>query len=550
MRLLQRIRRDKKGSVTVMFAGGLSMLITISALAIDTASFYNDKRRLQAAADAAALAAAANPQVARSAAIAALTANNGRQEELSELTLGVFRPDPSMARASRFTAGVVPSSANAVRVKLERPAATIFARALGADRFITVNATATAARIDLASFSLGSRLASVSGGLPNAILSGLAGTELGLSVADYNSLLSANVDVLKFLEALKVNLDLDVATFNDVLDADLTLPQVAQALATATTSSAAAAVLRNVASRLPTRDVPLSGVIDVGPLGTAVKADVHRPVTVDVASALKTVLEVASPTRQVSANVGLDIPGLTSSTLTLQIGDRVQHSPWVAVSNAGNVTVRTAQTRLLLDVSLSTPGPLSLGQLHLPLYVELASATAQLADVSCRNGRDAATAGLNVTPTTGKIALGTVNTAQLNDFSRALDVQAARIASVPAITVTGRSLANLSSAQAVREQFNAAEIRNHTVHTTTAGLSSQALLGSLIQNTSINVSVVGLGLGLNNSLVSSSVLAALGLVTSPVDQLLATVMAVSGTKIGQADSWVNGVRCGTPILVA
>lgn len=549
LRFLRTAAKDRRGSVTVMFAGGLSMLVAISALAIDTASFYNDKRRLQAAADAAALAAAADPQNGRAAAVAAIRANNGTEAEMDRFTLGVYAADPGTQRGSRFSTGAHSSLANAAQVHMQRQAATIFARAIGAGRFVTVEASATAARIDLASFSLGSRIASVSGGLPNAILSGLTGTELNLSVADYNSLVSANIDVLGALEALKTELDLGVATFDDVLDAQVTLPQVARALAQATSDAGVSALLRTIGQRLPETGVPLSALIDLGPVGADLHADLHRPITIDAFSMLRTVIEASSNNRQVAVNVGLDVPGLTRTTLILQIGDRAQRSPWLAVSRAGTVTVRTAQTRLLLDMTVTTP-VLNLGQIHLPLYVELGSASAQLASVSCRNGRDQATASLDVTPSTGQIALGTVDVSQISNFGRALTVQPAKIATLPLVTVTGQAQVTLSTPQTQRVSFNAAQIKNGTVQTVSAGISSQALLSSLIQNTKIDVSLLGLGLGLSNSVIANAVLSTLGLVTAPADQVLNAVLALAGVRIGQADSWMNGVRCGLPTLVA
>lgn len=549
MNFLRSAFKDKRGSVTVMFAGGLSMLVAVSALAIDTASFYNDKRRLQAAADAAALAAAADPQNGRTAAIAAIRANNGTEQEVDRFTLGVYSPDPNATRATRFQTGMHSSLANAAQVHMQRQASTIFARAIGAGRFVTVEATATAARIDLASFSLGSRIASISGGLPNAILSGLTGTQLNLTLADYNSLVSANVDLLGALEALKTNLDLDVATFEDVLDARVTLPQITRALAAATSNTAAAALLRSLATKLPEAGVPLSAMIDLGPLGADIHADQHRPITLDAFSMLRAMIEASSSRRQVSANVGLDVPGLTQTKLILQIGERAASSPWLAVSKVGEVTVRTAQARLLLDMKLTTP-VLNLGQIQLPLYVELGSASAKLASVSCRGGRNAATASLDVTPSTGQLALGTVDTANIGNFARDLTVHAAPIATLPLVSVTGRAVARLSATQAQRVQFNASQIQNGIPQTVSAGVSSEALLSSLIQNTEIDVNILGLGLGLTNGLIGNAVLSALGLVLSPVDQVLNGVLALAGVRIGQADAWMNGVRCGTPMLVA
>lgn len=547
---LRRLVKDRSGSVTVMFSGALSMLVAISALAVDTASLYNDKRRLQAAADAAALAAAADPQSGRTAAVAAITANGGTGGEMDRFDLGIYTPDPAIASTARFVTGAHASMANAAKVHLQRPANTIFARAIGVERFITIEATATAARIDLASFSLGSRLASVEGGLVNSILSGLAGTNLNLTVADYNGLAGADVDILRFLDVLKTDLDLDVATFDDVLDANVSLPQAVNALAGAVGTTPVGTLLRTIAAKVPDRDVPLSAIIDLGPLGANAKADSHRPISVDVLSALRTVLELSSPTRQVSANVGLNLPGLASTTFKLQIGERAQSSPWLAVTGTNSTVVRTAQARVLLDVVLGAPGPLSLGEIHLPLYVEMASATGQLASVSCRGGRNAATASLDVTPSTGQVGIGTVDAARFGSFGSALEVQPATIASAPLVNVKGRAIVNLSNAQTHRLQFNASQIRNNSVQTASANIQSQAIVSSLLKNLDLQVNLLGLGLGLGQGPVTSAVLTTLGAVATPVDALLTSVLSLAGTKIGQADAWVNGVRCGTPILVA
>ena len=551
MRLrLRRLAEDRSGSVTVMFAGALSMLVAVSALAVDTASLYNDKRRLQAAADAAALAAAADPQSGRTAAVAAISANGGTGSEMDRFDLGVYTPNPAVASTARFATGAHASMANAAQVHLQRPARTIFARAIGIERFITIEATATAARIDLASFSLGSRLASVDGGLVNAILSGLAGTNLNLTVADYNGLVGADVDILKFLDVLKTDLDLDVATFEDVLDADVSLPQAINALAGAAGATPVGNLLRTIAAKVPERDVPLSAVIDLGPLGLNAKADAHRPITVDALSALRTVLELSSPTRQVSANVGLNLPGLASTTLKLQIGDRAQSSPWLAVTGTNGVVVRTAQARVLLDVQL-LGGPLSLGEIHLPLYVEMASATGRLASVSCRAGRNAATASLDVTPSTGQVAIGSVDESRFGNFGSTLAVQPAALVSVPlVVSVKGRGVVNFSSAQTQRLQFNAAQIQNNTAQTASAGVQTQAILSSLLQNTTLTPTLLSLNLGLGTGPITSLLMTTLSAVAAPVDGLLASVLSLAGIKIGQADAWVNGVRCGTPILVA
>ncbi|MCE3544434.1 hypothetical protein LXJ56_30100, partial [Escherichia coli] len=81
-------------------------------------------------------------------------------------------------------------------------------------RFQDLQATATAARTGEAAIAIGSRLVSVQGGVPGALLSSLAGVNLNLSVADYNALVGANVDVLALSSLLKTRAGVSLGTFD------------------------------------------------------------------------------------------------------------------------------------------------------------------------------------------------------------------------------------------------------------------------------------------------------------------------------------------------
>src|SRR3546814_12203342 len=96
-----------------------------------------------------------------------------------------------------------------------------------------IRATATGARRGYAAFSLGSRVAALNGGLPNALLSALTGSEVSLSVMDYNALASTDIDLLAFSDALRTELDADVLTFGQTLNTPATLPPVVPPLASA-----------------------------------------------------------------------------------------------------------------------------------------------------------------------------------------------------------------------------------------------------------------------------------------------------------------------------
>src|SRR5690606_12089054 len=102
----------------------------------------------------------------------------GDAHALSVVT-GVYTPDPSIPAAQRFVPGS--AGANAVRVSLRRPGTLHFAASFTRQPTIGVSGLATVT--PEVSFSVGSRLASLNGGIANAVLSELLGTSVSLSLA-------------------------------------------------------------------------------------------------------------------------------------------------------------------------------------------------------------------------------------------------------------------------------------------------------------------------------------------------------------------------------
>lgn len=537
--------RRRDGNVTVLLAGALMMLFATAALGIDTASIFLEKRRLQGIADAAALSAAADPQSSGARAEAAVRANAHGDARIVATTTGSFTPDPSLALDRRFVAGGAP--ANAVRVAMESNVATVFAHIFGGTRSTLVSAQATAARVDLAGFSIGSRLAAVSGGLPNALLSSLAGSELNLSVMDYNALVGGQIDVLRLMEQLRARMSLDVATFDDALATEIALPKVVEAMAAATTNATTAQTLRAIARALPNRSIRLDAIIDLGPLGEEVRADPDKPVTADAYTMLRETLAIGAASRQVANDLNLGIPGVASTKVWLEIGERPASSPWLAVSAARKAVVRTAQARLWIDIRLTAAAPLGLGAIRVPIFVELAQAEATLASVGCAGGRASATATLAVTPAAGEIAIADLDPSELGSFSRAMDLRPARIVTSPLASITAFSDVKLGGTRAQEVRFDAADIAAHTAKTVSTHDVAGGIAGSLLRTVDLDAKV--LGLGLSAGVVANLVGGVLSAAAPALDAVIDQVTGLAGLRVGQADVWVNGVRCGTPMLV-
>ncbi|MBQ1499647.1 MAG: hypothetical protein IIZ38_15160 [Sphingomonas sp.] len=539
----RRFRRDRGGNVTMIFAGGFVMLAGSAAFAVDTGSLYLEKRRLQGVADAAALSAA-NSQAADAAARQAMAANQANDASIEKLERGTYSADSTVAPAARFIAS---GDGNAIRLTMGRDVPLFFGKFLTGRPTARVSVTATAARVDLASFSIGSRLASVSGGLPGQLLSGLAGTDLNLNVMDAQGLVSADVDLLAFIDALRTQANLQGLTFGETLATDVSLPKALSAMAAATGNASAQSALRGIAARVPPVTVQLSKLIDLGPLSGETKTDPARPIKADGYALVREMLQTATGKRQVDLDLAAGVPGLLSTKVSLAIGERPAQSPWLAVAKDRSVKVRTAQTRLYVDTKVGGSGLLGAASIHLPLFVELAKAEASLRSISCPTPATA-TVGLDVTTSAGQVAIGDVDTSALGNFNAAITPRRTTLVKVLLLAeVTGQSNVNLGGAGAQQVTFTAQEIAAGKTHTVSTNDIAAGVAASLVRDMDLQVNT--LGLGINLSLVTSAVGTVLQGAAAPLDSLLGDLTGLLGVSVGQADVRVNGLRCGKPILV-
>jgi uncharacterized membrane protein len=539
----RRLSRDRRGGVTLIAAGSLIALLATTALAVDMGTVYVSSRRLQGAADAAALAAATNPQDANGAIQRTIIANTLARASISALSKGSYTPDASIAPTQRYVAGADP--ADAAQVTLTQDVPLFFARAITGRATTRIAAKATAVRIDYAAFSIGSRLASVQGGLPGKLLSALTDSNFDLSVMDYNALVGANVDLLAFTDALRTQLHLSAATFGETLDTQVTLPQALTALASVTPDAAAASALKAIALKIGPTTVKLSDLIDLGPYAAQDHADPESTIRVDGYSVLREMLQLASGQRQVALDLGASLPGLTSTKLILAIGQRPAHSPWLAVSQSGDVTVRTAQARLYLD---SKAGDISLlglkVSLHVPILIELAEAQAKLASISCAGGPAHASVSLDVQPAVGSIAIADIDTSHLGDFGTAVAENPVTLANLLLLKITLQAHLPLGGTTWQRADFSSSDIAGGITRTVSTDDLLEGVASGLVKSMNLNVS------GIDLSLVTQLVGQAIKPLAPVLDGVIDQVTALLGVHVGQADLRIDGVRCGKPTLVA
>ena len=536
---LRRLARSRRASISITTAFGMAMLIGSAAFAVDLGSLYLDRRKLQGIADAAAMAAAARPGEERAAAERIIAANCDCGIEIAALTPGTYTADPSVQAEQRFTGGG--ASPNAIRVTLTRDRPLFFGSFLTGRQDSIIRATATGARRGYAAFSLGSRVAALNGGLPNALLSSLTGSEVNLSVMDYNALASTDIDLLAFSDALRTELDADVLTFGQTLNTQATLPQVVSALASASDGQAASALEHIADAALPRALLP-SRAIDLGPRSSSIRIDAANPVKVNALGLLRTMLLLGNANRQVDLSLASSLPGGSGIDVALLVGEPPADSPLIAVTDTNDVVVRTAQVRLKVDTRVATP----LASVHVPLLAELGSASARITDIDCAPDSKAAVS-LGVVTSPAMVAIGTVPDSDFQDMQRPLEPQPARVVKLPLVSIDAQAELILSDLNEKQVAFSRSEIDDGQVKTVSSSGLVAGAAESLSDRMELDVNV--LGLALNLKALTAVVGETVALAAPVLDTVLADLTGLLGLQVGQADTRVNALRCGKARLV-
>ncbi|MET0363531.1 MAG: pilus assembly protein TadG-related protein [Sphingobium sp.] len=541
---LRALSQDRRGVAAILFAFSLMALAGAAAAAVDIGSLFLAKRQLQGIADAAVLAAAQGDISGQGAASAQSIINRAGIDgiQIGTLTTGSYARDKSVAMAARFTQGS--TSPSAAQLTLQRTVPLFFSKLLLGKSGLTIRAHATAARVNMAAFSIGTKLAGLSGGIANDLLSSIADTNLNLSLVDTQGLASADIDLLGFADALRVRLNMQGATYADVFGANIPLSTLMQALGDAAPTSGSATTLQGLAARLGTGSVRLSDIIDLGPLGQSTTRGNDNAIKVDALSFLRSLL-IQSKGGSYEASLDVTVPGLTSVKLIVA-GGGVAKSPWLTVTQAKDVVIRTAAARIYLDTRVVTalPGILSL---RVPLYAELAAAEARLSDIRCDGGgSDGVT--LAVTPSVGSVAIADIHAEDIDNFAVPMAKQPAVLLNVLGTKINAYADLALGGLSSQSVLFTRDDIANHRTRTVSTRDLTTGVASSLVSN--VQLSVTTLGLTVNAGPLVNSLAGVLLSVAPSLDGLLNQVTGVLGVKLGAADVRVDRMRCGVPTLVA
>ncbi len=557
MEPVRRFRRDARAAVAIISAVAMTGAIAALAVAVDTGSVYVARREAQGAVDLAAIAAARDLVNAQSAAEATLAANGIADIETVAVTLGRYEADLDIAPEARFTAGATP--ANAARVELRSRAALYFGRYIIPEASVPMETRATASNTALASFSIGSRLASLDGGIANVLLSGLLGGNLSLSAMDYTALVDLDVGLLDFTNALATVLDIRAGTYADVLAAQADVGDIIAALALVSQGGAggadATAALGRMASQSHADSLALvpQALLDLGPyahlgLGETVAG---AAVKVSAYDLLRAAAEIANSQRQIDLNLGAAVPGLLGLTARLAVGERPQGTSWVAVGAEG-ASVYTAQTRLRLVAEIGGSGLLLGARIRVPVHADIAAARATLSSVSCgREPAIEARVAIAARPGVAHLWIGEPRSPSgFWGFSGAVVMDPATLVEVPLLArVKGLAHAEMTNIADDTLVFDVGDIADEAVKAVKTRDFTQTLLPSLIGSLHPDVTLLGLPLGGLLSTVTNLVTALVSPLGALLDPVLNALLDLLGVSLGEADVRVHGVRCDGGALV-
>ncbi|MCX7565072.1 pilus assembly protein TadG-related protein [Sulfitobacter sp. F26169L] len=575
---------DERGAVAVIVSLLLVMLIGFVALGVDVASLYRERAKLQADSDLAAMSSVANIANATTRATDTLEQNNRSGDTLTILQTGRFLRNPAIAREDRFT--TLPAGdarINAVSVTVKDTTPLHFAKIFADQDSLGLTRTSTAIRTGAASFSLDSNVLRLDRTALNAVLSDVLGTPVMLSVGEIQLLSDINVNIGDLLAGLRQITGNAARNPAAILDEQASAGEVLGALQTLLPSGAAG-VLGAIIPDTGTPDLPVSAII--GGIDSALGLTAVEFASEIDLSALDVINAVASANgydNPASLGLNVAVPGVTSVTTRLAMGDPPAHSGWIAMGEE-DVQLHRAAIRLQNEITLAPDllGDLGVGvsvtSLNLPLYLEVAGASATLEEINCnasdptataarfstqnpRNGASVASLYLGKldedTFANGPIMPSDLGFADFMDISIRIELLLTEIV-IPGITLQARSNVSLGASQTDTISFTHSEIAagQTTKHFGSGNLLSSGVSSLLSPaNTEIRVkpgqeglisAVAAPVLGTVLAALPAQLLAAL---TAPLDAVLDTTLDGVGVRLGEGELALTGHHCELVRLV-
>lgn len=363
-------RRDRqRGAIGLLAALTMALALLCTLVVVDSGRLYMEKRTLQRVADMAALEAAslngtcAGTSTANSYATQSAT-RNGFTVTDNTRTLTTRCGVLSTGADSRRSFVVDATKSDAIQVIVSHTVARSIAAGIGAmfdtnptptDIQLTAVAVATPPLPPLAQLTIQTTLATIDtsrGALLNALWGQLLGGTLNISAVGYQGLADANVNLLKYLDQLAIDINAKAGDYTSLLSSDIKISQLL---------NTSAKVLPQASSAV---QAAISGLNVVAGNATVKLQDLISLQTGAPAAALNTnlnlfnlaqgLVQAANSNNGLAANLNLNL-GVASVTAKVKVIEPPQLSAIGDPSkNPQSIAVRTAQIRTMISVDLGS----------------------------------------------------------------------------------------------------------------------------------------------------------------------------------------------------
>ncbi|KAB0681268.1 pilus assembly protein TadG-related protein [Aureimonas leprariae] len=543
---LRRFTVARNGSALVGFALALPVLLGAAAFGVDTGVLFLERRALQKAVDAAALAAVLQPSGEAPGVVRRVMAANGAADAAFELRFGRWEGDRGRDPDARFGhAGEV----NAVSLEASRRVPTLFARIFG-QLEKPIGARARAVALPAVSFALGSRLASVDPPLADAVLEPLVGSGLGLTVMDYRDLARSTVRTDGFLRMLAGATGLPSSSrAREVLARPVSLSvmlSVAAGELARDGDRAGAATMRKASRHVAdgAATVVPADLLGLDPDFADLRLDYPNralAARLSVLSLLSAALTERGIGNAATARFGL--PGIAEAKALLLLGEAESGARALSLGGAA-ASAETAQlkARLLLTAGAGVAG----ATLDVPVELVAAGARAEVVAATCSADPAKREVKLAVQPGVVRLSLGN-SSPTLGELSITGKPLPARLVDAPLVTVEGSATATLRQTAPTVVSFRGAEIGSGATKTVRTRTLASSLVAGLFDDADLHVRAGALGLAF--PLAAAPVRAALATLAEPTDEVLDALLAVAGIGLGEADVRVDDLVCSNARIV-
>lgn len=376
-RLQFRGPAGQRGAIGLLAAMTFGLALLIALLVVDSGRLYLEQRKLQRVVDNAALEAVsrggnclpgltaasyAGQSAVRNAFIVSptstLTTTCGSLAT-APTNLRTFIPNAAQSMAIQVVATNVVATSAAAGIQ-----ALFSGASVSANTTLTATAVAAVPKPTLAQLSIRSSVASVDtarSNLLNPLFSSLLGGSVNLTAVGWDGLANADINLLKFMDQLAIELGVSAGDYTALLNTQGTLTQFIHAAATvAGQNGASADVTTALASlQLGASNAPPIKLGDVLQLqaGTST-ADLDA--TVQLFQLVQGFVQLANKNSAVTAVLPVNVLGLLGVTTRVKVIEPPQFSavgdPELAKADplgVNRIYVKTAQVRLLTTVDLS-----------------------------------------------------------------------------------------------------------------------------------------------------------------------------------------------------